>query len=238
MEQELSRQRKIEEAQQEIENEQIILANTERFRLENTEISQMKLYMREAALRTLAERERLLNEQIEKDRIERSLSWGSKIKELEQYIESQQAKLEKIPLMHKYRYTIYKLTILIKNAQRLLDNEIALRKYNEKIYRLGLDYEIAKRNKQLTEDSLQSQNGQLKRIALNAIKNESILRESIEDIKKKMETIKKFIKAQRKRLNDQYGLLDTLPDVEEALLKHKNELIDLIKKTKPKNIVL
>jgi hypothetical protein len=231
MEQELSRQREIEERQQDIENKQIIFAKTERFKLENDEISQMELDMRRAAIQKLAEEERLLNEKIEKERIERSLSWGSKIRELEQYIESQQAKLEQIPLMHKYRYTIYKLTILIKNAQRLLDNEIALRKYNEKIYRLGLDYEIAKRNKQSTEDSLKSQNGQLKRMALNAVKNESILRESIEEIAKKMETIKKFIRAQRGRLN-QYGVVNTLPDVDEALLKHKNELIDLIKKTK------
>ncbi len=236
MEQELSIRRTLEERQQEIENNQIIFAKNERFKLENDEILQLELQIREKELQRLAEEERLLLEQIEKERKERALSWESKIRELEQYIESQQAKLDKIPTLHKYRYRIYKLTILIKNAQRLLDNEIALRRYNEKIYKLELDYEIAKKNKDSTEEYLKSPNGQLNRMALNAVKNVRILQESIEEIENKIDTIKEFVKAQRERLNEQYrlGLIKTLPDIDEALLKHKNELIALIKTTKQK----
>ncbi len=244
METELSKQRELEEKQQEIENETIIRARIERLKLNQTiqndempisRYEEMKIQT-EKELERLAEAEKRLIEQIEIERSERALSWESKIRELEQYIESQQAKLDKIPIIHKYRYTIYKLTILIKNAQRLLDNEIALRRYNEKIYRLSLDYEIARQTKKNTKESLNSQNKQLRRIAFNAVKNETILKESIEEIEKKMETIKKFIKAQRIRLVEQYkiGLIKELPAVDEALLKHKNELIALIKKTKEK----
>ncbi len=236
IEQDLSRQRKLEERMQQIENEKIILAKTGRLKLENDDTVRNQIDIYEIEMRKLVEEEILLKEQIEKDKAERALSWESKIRELEQYIESQQAKLEKIPTLHKNRYKIYKLTILIKNAQRLLDNERALRRYNEKIYKLDLDYEIAKKNKDSTKELLNAQNGQLKRMAINAVKNERILQESIDEIELKMETIKKFIKAQRKRLIEQYriGLIKKLPEVDEALLKHKTELIALINKTKTK----
>ncbi len=181
----------------------------------------------------LEEEEAVLKTQIEEEKLKRSLSWETKIRELQQYIESQKAKVEKIPTIHKNRFAIYKLTQLINNAQRLLNNEKALRSYNEKIIKLNMDYQIAKEHKRKTEELLDSPNKQLRRSAFNAIKNEKIIQESIEQIEIKMATIKKFIKAQRKR-HSTVDAINALPDVDEALLKHKRELKALLKLTKDK----
>ncbi len=174
-----------------------------------------------------------LREKINRDRLERSLSWEVKIRKLEQYIEFQEAKIKKIPTIHKYRGTIYRLTILIRNAQRLLNNERALRSYNEKITKLSIDYETAKATVKSTEELLKSPNKQLRRAAFTAVKNEKIIQDSIEQIEKKMDTIKKFIKAQRQRHNT-VGAIKRLPDVDEALAKQKTELLALLKSTKAK----
>ncbi len=229
IEEEFDRERLLKEQLEEIETQKIVALHSERIRLIDAQ-------EQESLIAELAEKERLLKEEFEKRKEERKLSWESKIRELEIYILDKEKELDKIPTLHKNRYTIYKLTILIRNATRLLNNEKSLRRLNDNIFRLQLDYEKAMKTRTDTEAMLLSENKQIRRVAFNAVKNEQVLKESIEEIEDKMDRIKKFIRNQRKIILEKkkLGLIKTWPDVDEHLLKHKQELMDLLKRTKEK----
>ncbi len=234
MELQFKEEREIEEQLEEIETQQIIALQSEKMKLFDEQKESIRLAELNLKMRELEEKEKQLKERLEQEKEKRKLSWEFKIRELEDYILTKEKELNKIPTLHKNRYTIYKLTILIRNANRLLVNEKALRKINERIYKLNLDYKIAKKARIDTEPLLLSANKQIRKTAFNAIKNEQLLQKHIEEIETKMEIIKKFIRSQRKRIIEMknVGLIKTWPDVDEHLLKHKQELMELLKLTK------
>jgi len=186
-------------------------------------------------LQLLEQEENKLTTEFLKLKQEKKNTWESKLLELKAAINRKKKQLNCLPQIHKNRYTIYKLTILIRNAERLYINEITLNKMSERLFKLKQDFDVAHTKTLESKQKLGMHSKIMEKISVRSAKYEKFVQEKIvlleENITKIQATIKKYTS------NIKSKELDFTKDIEK-LRKSTEEIKQLVKSAKEEKKLL